>query len=457
MRVERALEKLRTHLVRRGVTTAAAALATAITVNAVQVAPAGLTVALTTASLAGAAAGTGTALALLKLMAMTKLKLGIISAVVVAGVATPLVIQHQAETKLREKNEILQQQNGQMARLTAENERLSRLLAPAKSPPMPSLPAPPMRAAASPTGLPTEDLESTNLMIRLLKGETPKLTPEQIESYLKENRRSAASLLAIFRATGDSALLREALEKYPNDPRVNFAAVFDKDASPEERRQRLDAFKQSASDNALANYLSALDYFKSGQTDQAVQELSAAFGKQGFQDYSWDFVQNAEEAWRAAGYTEAETRMVATWQLLLPQLAGLRDLDHTIVDLANSYRQAGDEASAQAALQMNLNLGQRMDGTAANPLITQLVGLAIERDALNVMNPSSPYGTSGQTVKDRLDQLVQQSAAIKDLVKQLEPLQQTMSSQDWISYNDRTRAFGEENALRWLLNKYGQK
>ena len=87
------------------------------------------------------------------------------------------------------------------------------------------------------------------------------------------------------------------------------------------------------------------------------------------------------------------------------------------------------------------------------------MGLAIERDALNVMNPSSPYGTSGQTVKDRLGQLVQQSAAIKDkdLVKQLEPLQQTMSSQDWISYNDRTRAFGEEKALRWLLNKWGQK
>ena len=183
-----------------------------------------------------------------------------------------------------------------------------------------------MRAATSPTGLPREDLEvHTNLMARLLKGETPKLTRERIESYLKENRRSAASLLAIFRATGDSALLREA-EKYPHDPQVNFAAVFDKDASPEERRQRLDAFKQSAPDNALANYLSALDYFKSGQTDQAVQELSAAFGKQGFQDYSWDFVQNAEEAWRAAGYTEAETKMVATWQLLLPHLAGLNDL-----------------------------------------------------------------------------------------------------------------------------------
>ncbi|HEY1489795.1 MAG TPA: hypothetical protein VGF90_02035, partial [Verrucomicrobiae bacterium] len=67
------------------------------------------------------------------------------------------------------------------------------------------------------------------------------------------------------------------------------------------------------------------------------------------------------------------------------------------------------------------------------------------------------YGTDGQTVKDRLDQLTQQSAAIKDLVKQMEPLQSAMSSQDWINYNERTKTFGEMNALQWLLGKYGQK
>ena len=37
----------------------------------------------------------------------------------------------------------------------------------------------------------------------------------------------------------------------------------------------LDAFKQSAPDNALANYLWAHNYYKAGQTDQAVQELVA--------------------------------------------------------------------------------------------------------------------------------------------------------------------------------------
>jgi RNA polymerase sigma factor (sigma-70 family) len=132
-RVSRALEKLRADLVRRGVTTTAAVLSTAISVNAVQVAPVGLTAVLTSASLAGALAGSGTTLALLRIMATTKLKLGIASALVVAGVVTPLVLQHLSLVKLREQNQALQQQGELAAQLSTENARLSNLVAQASS------------------------------------------------------------------------------------------------------------------------------------------------------------------------------------------------------------------------------------------------------------------------------------------------------------------------------------
>jgi hypothetical protein len=36
-------------------------------------------------------------------------------------------------------------------------------------------------------------------------------------------------------------------------------------------------------------------------------------------------------------------------------------------------------------------------------------------------------------------------------------LQEQISAQDWINYSSRTVTFGEENAIRWLMNKYGQK
>jgi len=124
-RVERALEKLRAFLSRSGVT--AGALAAALSANAVQVAPAGLATTLASAPLAATAVGTGVTFTFVKLMTMTKLQSAIVGAVVIAGVATPLVIREQA--KLRQENESLRKQAEQLTPVQADNERLSNLLA----------------------------------------------------------------------------------------------------------------------------------------------------------------------------------------------------------------------------------------------------------------------------------------------------------------------------------------
>jgi hypothetical protein len=317
------------------------------------------------------------------------------------------------------------------------------------------LPAP--RITSTPaTNDSSEDLRPTNLFTRLVNGDVPQLSPEQIDAYLTQNKRSAESLLAAFRASSDTAYLKEAEEKFPNDPRVAYAAIFKCD-SPEERSQWLDRLKQSDPGNALPSYLVALDAFKSGQTDKAVQEITAASGKQQFQDYSMDFLQNAEDAYRSAGYSEADARMIAATQLLLPDLKELRDLGRQLVGLANYYRQSCDASSADAALQMNIALGQRFGGYAGEPLIDRLVGIAIERDALTTMDPNSAYGASGQTVQDRLNQLDKSRESLKSLAQQENGLFERMSDQDVVSYWDRWRTFGYEPTMRWALGKYGSQ
>jgi hypothetical protein len=320
----------------------------------------------------------------------------------------------------------------------------------------PRLPAPPMPVTAQTNALPMEGLPSTNLLARLMENPV-KLTAEQAESYLKANRRSVASLLAAYHTTGDLALLKEAMQKYPSDPRVAFEAVFNKDASTEERRQWLDAFKQSAPENSLPNYLSALDYFKAGQTDLAVQELEAAGDKAQFEDYRLEAAQNDIEAYLAAGYSVAEAKTLGMGQLELPQLRPLRDLGRDyIVPLASSYRQGGDGASGEAATQMALNLAQRLE-VPPGFLINQLVGIAIERVAFSAMDPASPYGGAGQTVQDQINQLTEQRAAIKELGEQFNTVTPTLSEQDWINYRDREMTFGGVAAMQWVVSKYGQK
>ena len=128
-RVGRALEELRSLLAHRGVALSAAVLGTALASEAVSAAPAGLAATVCSGALTAAVAGSGATLTLLKFAAMTKFKVGILSAIVIAGVATPLVVQHQSQARVRERDNALLRQGDRITQLEAENERLSNLLA----------------------------------------------------------------------------------------------------------------------------------------------------------------------------------------------------------------------------------------------------------------------------------------------------------------------------------------
>ena len=128
MRVERALDKLHALLARRGVTSTSAALAAALSSQAVLAAPAGLVATVTGTALSGAGVAAGAAAGgglIATFMGMTKLQVGITSALAVAG-ATGLVMQAQSNAALREEVAGLHQENVAVAPLQAENLKLAR-------------------------------------------------------------------------------------------------------------------------------------------------------------------------------------------------------------------------------------------------------------------------------------------------------------------------------------------
>jgi RNA polymerase sigma factor (sigma-70 family) len=444
MRVNRAVEKLHALLKARGATSSTTTLAGVLAAETVVAAPPALAV--TAASAALASATGGTAITFLNIITMTKLKAGLATALVLA-LATTAVVQHRSRASLRRENQSLR---GQVTQLNTDNERLARN---ARRSRVPLLPAPAL--AGSPAAMPAEIAQPASLYA--LVTNRSKLTAAQLESYLESNQRSAASLLAGFRTSGNAALLAEAMQKFPDDPQVAFEAAFRKDIPPEERRQWLDRFKQAAGKNALPYYLSASEHFKAGQVDKAVEDMIAASDHRQFQDYSLDRIQADDEAYRAAGYSVAEARIAAASQLLLPQLLQVRDLSRHMIQLADSYRQTGDENSRFAALEMVAELGRRYsDGGAGEILISQLVGIQAERMALNAMDPNTSYGADGQTVQGRIDELTREREAVRELGAQADHLFPAMSEQDWITYQSRSTMFGEQAALRWLVTKHAQ-
>ena len=147
----------------------------------------------------------------------------------------------------------------------------------------------------------------------------------------------------------------------------------------------------------------------------------------------------------------------APFQSQLASLQQMKALCQSVVELAKSYTQAGDPSSAQAALQIAVNLGQRFSNTSGEDGLSRLTGGAAEILALSAMDPNSSYDGSGQTVQDRINHLRQQRTAIRGLYQQGVPLLGTMLEQDWNSYSDRVRAFGEPAALQWVVGKFGEK
>ena len=115
MRVDRALDKLRLSLAKRGFTSTAGALALSLAAEAVTAAPAGLAARVAGAALAGAGAASG-ALTLIQIMSATKLKLGI-AALVLAGGAATMVVQHQANVRLGDQNKEIDRLRRKIARL----------------------------------------------------------------------------------------------------------------------------------------------------------------------------------------------------------------------------------------------------------------------------------------------------------------------------------------------------
>jgi hypothetical protein len=278
---------------------------------------------------------------------------------------------------------------------------------------------------------------------------------EKVEEYLRLHNRNVASLLAAFHSDplGDMSYLYEAATNFPNDPRVQWT-VLARNAFPEERRKWLDNFKSSSPSNSLANYLSAQDYFKNNQPDAAAKELFAASAKSQFSDYSMETILDGEDLGRFSGSSTLETHVNSMGAMaadLLPELANFKGVAIGIRDLQQQYLNSGDAASVQNLAQTGVALAERLNGGDSGKfIINQMVGMASETMVLQALDQNLPYDfLGGETPAQRLAELKQQKASIRDFAKN-QNLVFTLSETDMANYWERVKIYGETEAMRWL-------
>ena len=309
----------------------------------------------------------------------------------------------------------------------------------------------PPKSAGSRNPVPTnsEEVESAP---------APKISREQAEAWLAKHNRNAMSLLAAFRAMGDTNYLNEAATNFPNDPHVELA-VLARDEFPVERRKWLDLFKQSSPSNSLANYFSAEDDFKNGKSDEAVQELLAASGKEQFDSFQTESRLDGEELYLASGKspieasTESSAGMVRDFNA---EFLTYRQLAIGIEDLQKKYLGSGDANSAANLAQMGMNLGNQINsGDSGKYLVNQLVGMGVEANSLNQLDQNTSYDfLDGQTPAQVLQQLKDQKASDKELIGNFSAAYSLLTPDEMASYSARIKIYGETAAMQWAIQQH---
>jgi hypothetical protein len=310
--------------------------------------------------------------------------------------------------------------------------------------------SPPMAKVSHPAAIPPEPPNQEPERFRIPR--------DKAEAWLAKHNRSAASLLAAFRAAGDTNYLFEAAKNFPNNPQVQLA-VLSHNAFPADRRKWLDAFKESSPSNSLANYLSAADYFKNGKPDAATQELLAAAGKPEFQNYAMETQMNAEELYQDSGVSFREAASYAIGDMAgedLPQMANLKELDIGIADLMKQKKSAGDMDAAVNLANFGMSLANQMNsGDSGKYLVNRLVGIATESVMLGQLDQNTAYDfLGGQTPSQVTQQLKAEKHELSQLITGFNAVELKMTEAELYNYFRRAQIYGQMEAMKWAMQQH---
>jgi hypothetical protein len=285
-----------------------------------------------------------------------------------------------------------------------------------------------------------------------------KIPREKVEEWLAKRNRDAMSLLAAFRALGDTNYLNEAATNFPDNPQVELV-VLAHDEFPEERRKWLDLFKNSQPSNSLANYLSAQDDFKNGNNDAGVQELQAASSKSQFDSFQTESRLDEEDLYLSSGYSQLDADKESMTGLalnLIPELATYKQLAISINNLQQQQINSGDANSAANLAQIGMTFANQIEtGDSGKMLINQLVGIAIENEVLLQLDPNTSYDfLGGQTPGQIIEQYKEQKAAFRELSQNFQAVLPNLTSEEMTDYRERQKIYGELPAMQWVIQQH---
>ena len=192
--------------------------------------------------------------------------------------------------------------------------------------------------------------------------------------------------------------------------------------------------------------------FAAGDAAGAGVALAQSLDNPLYADYTQKVVAGSEQAFLDAGYEPTAAAFAAMFSIPFVQVQTVMNVSENLKQLQDEFIRSADFDAAEPTVIIGLTLGQRIQDQGPY-LIDQLVGVAIEKQFLQQLDPLTQAGPGGQTAGERLDALDSKLLEIKQLssagMEKFAAADEATQSQ----YLAKLKAEGELAAIRWLVNE----
>jgi len=286
-------------------------------------------------------------------------------------------------------------------------------------------------------------------LVRMLNGELAKLTPEQIEHYVESRGRDALSLIVASMLSGGEKWLEEAVQRFPDDPRVATAMLIKHGSSPE-AAEWIARLKQHDPGNSLGYLLAAKSALDGKDLDGALKELSALESTR-LNDYRETWQSGLTEAYHSAGYQGMEAEWLGMWQAPLA-VSEVSRLNTRIADAMVAAQERGDRVTAESLGRSGMKAAALVSARGDRDLlINQLISVSMERKLLNQLHAFDFVPGDQHIVVERLGEMDKRIARIKSAIQSHTNLLPTMTESEVRQYTRRVQVEGELKAMEWLV------
>lgn len=306
----------------------------------------------------------------------------------------------------------------------------------------------PSKAEAAGIRPPVSSSDRPDLIEILRSGTVSQLTPEEVETFLDKEGRTAANLAAASLLTGDPTFLAEAGNRFPDDSHVALAVL---SGSSRPNPKWIDVLKRDEPGNTLGYLFAADQAIESGSPETAFVELLSIPVDSQADLHLEQWGGALESAYLSAGYDKETAAILAKAQTPLP-LMELKDVRDWFVSEIATAEVGGEPGYSEGMARIGLEISRSISPVERDtPIVVGLNSAIFERDVLHALGEYSPMPDETQRlVMDRLVEIEDYRTRVAKAAQAIDDILPTLSDSQVHEYFRRIDQSGELAAMEWL-------